>query len=347
MTFDLRRWLSSAAVVAAVAYSSLLLFWMYPYLKARLFDQDSILEKPEVVATWPEAAALEEALRREFRRYRPEELALFKNGIALDGRHSLNPLVEAVFVVGARPVEPARLPEQRVQRPEQLKFEHRMVDVGVRGERLIWSTAIVALIVLLGRDFWKQGTGGYARASQAGGLQASDLKDLDLPNLLVKEVEHCQGLCDQTYARSKLLLRAAIFTVIGALGALYLVPSAEEAAAKPSDPWMLLTRSYGVVLVVNALALVLLRQYRSSAEDHRYMLNLRWRRVNLLAACLDSAKREQVTRTLLAEPYPEERLRGPAGAGNDGSTGDPEEGGVLAALKKMLKGGEGGDNKEK
>lgn len=328
------RWLRSAAVVAAVTYALALLYWTYPYLKGRLFDGGAALEKPEVVETWPEAAALRESLRGKFLRYRPDELKRFRNGISLDGRHPLNPLAEAVFVVGARPVDAA---------PEALRFDHRMVDVSVRTERLIWGLAILALIALLGRDLWRQGTGAASVQSPA-----YDLKDLDLPKLLAREIQHCEGLCDQTYSRSTLLLRTAIVTVIGALGALYLLPSAEETAARPADPWVLLTRSYGVVLVVNALALVLLRQYRSSAEDHRYMLNLRWRRVNLLAASLDGATKEQVTKALLAEPYPEERLRGTTAAGNEGSAEEAEmNGGLLATVKKMLKGGEAGEGKEK
>jgi hypothetical protein len=328
-----------------VAYFAVLLSWSYPYLKARLSSEDDVLEDPGKVEDWPEADALRESLKRKFESYKPEELKEHKLQVSLDGTHPLTPLVEAVFLVSARPAEEPDLTEgqepakdQGPAKDQEPVFEYRMLDVGIRVDRLIWAIAILAGIILFARDLWKQPADGLeARPSEARNETELNLQG-DLPKLLYKEACHYERLCNLTYARSTFLLRGAIITAIGGLGALNFLPANALETTNANDLWILLTRSYGVVLVVNAVALVFLRQYRSSAQDFRYMVNLRWRRMSTLAASLDASKREQVTKALLAEPYPEERLKNEHQAEAKEAADDGEtDGGLLAILKRAFK----------
>jgi hypothetical protein len=333
------KWLRGATVVAAVAYFVVLLSWLYPYLKVRLSSGSAALEPSNKVKDWPEAAELQERLKGKFYSYKPEELKERRPQVSLDGTHPLTPLVEAVFLVSARPAEePDPTEGQKPDKDQELVFEYRMLDVGIRADRLIWALAILAGIILFARDLWKQPGEPEAQPSAAARTETDLNFEGDLPKLLYKEACHYERLCSLTYARSTFLLRGAIITAIGGLGALNFLPDNAQEAANSNDLWSLLTRSYGVVLLVNAVALVLLRQYRTSAHDFLYMVNLRWRRMSTLAASLDASKREQVTKALLTEPYPEERLKNESQAEVKApAEGDEMDGGILSTLKKAFK----------
>lgn len=317
------KWLRGATIVAAVAYFAMLLYWLEPYIKER-FLRSPTREDPSTVATWPEAAALRDRLRAR----RPEDWQHIKQ-LTLDGGHPLTPLVKEVFLVQAW--------SPQGQKP--LTIEHRMVGLGIRGDRLIWAMAILAGLVLLAWDLWKE----PARLESRAGLESSDI---DLPKLLRAEVRHCEDMCKRAYARSTYLLRGAIFATLGGVGALFSLPTGVDELQKVTSSdelWLLLTRPYGIVLLANAVALLFLRQYRFSAEDYRYMVNLRWRRVNALAASLEGAgaKAEQVTKALLSEVYPEERLRRDgSGLAKKGEEEDERTGGFLNTVKEALKPGE-------
>jgi hypothetical protein len=291
--------LTGAAIIAAVAYLLTLALWLTPAVKT--WTAGSIPKIPqEKIANWDETNALYERFRAAISPASPNLR------VTLNGTHPLTPLTEVVFLVIG----------QHTQGQEKIRFTYKVIDVSVRWGHTIWALAILGgFLLFIGNLRESLGSNGTAAP-----VPVKPLGQLTLPELLEREVAYCDDLGSRIYKRSTLLLQTALLTIFGGLGALFLLPS-DLPRDETSNLWLLLTRPYGIVLLINALALVLLRQYHSLTRDFRYMVSLRWRRVNCLGAVLENGKggTPQVLEALLAETYPEERLGGaPDSTASDG-----------------------------
>lgn len=297
----------SIAVVAVLACLMLLAYWLLPGLGKIPLDSE--------VESWDEARLLRDRIAREHPPGGPDWVRLRE--ITLDGAHVITPLVEATFFVTAR----------RAGDGKGVVFTYQSGEIKTSWDRLIFFIAFLAGAALF---IWNARE-GLPQKDSADETKIGDT----LEEVLKSEVAHCTRLCERIYRRSTLLLQAALLAIIGGMGALFRLP---DPTLEPSDPWLLLTRPYGIVLLVNAITLLLLRQYHSLTRDYKYMVSLRWRRVNFLAAFLGSGPgaSPQVVQELLEEAYPEERLRDSSGA--PASTADTEMiQGAIATLKSVGK----------